>query len=449
MATLYTRSTDGSDADDGTTWALAKATLTGVAAIDTAGDRLWVSDAHAETTAGAITLAFAGTLAAPVQVLCGDDVAEPPTALATTATVTSSANNGGLTVTGSVYMYGIQLTPGPTGGNSSLVLNSTSVHKQKYDNCNLQIRSTTATVIQMGSDSAVGGETELVDCTINIDGIGTHRIIPYQKLRIRGGSLVSVTTKPTSLFNFSSNRPVDTIVEGFNFVNLGNNNLVLGGAMLGSGKIIFKNCKLPASWSGSLLSTALTVPGLRAEMYNCDATDTNYRLWIEEYVGSIKHETTIVLTGGASDGTTALAWKMVTTATGEFPIHVLRSPEIVQWNETVGSAITVTVEIVHDSQGSGASSAFTDKEIWIEVQYLGTSGFPLSLFIDDAAADILATAADQTSSSVTWTTTGLTTPVKQKLSVTFTPQEKGFIHAVVCMAGASDTAYIDPKLTVA
>jgi hypothetical protein len=139
---------------------------------------------------------------------------------------------------------------------------------------------------------------------------------------------------------------------------------------------------------------------------------------------------------------------MVTNANAEYPIRVLRSPEIVRWNETTGSSITVTVEIVHDSQGSGTSSAFTDKEIWLEVQYLGTSGYPLGTFVDDAASDILGSAADQTSSSATWTTTGLTTPVKQKLSVSFTPQEKGYIHAVVCMAGASDTCYVDPLLTV-
>ena len=36
-----------------------------------------------------------------------------------------------------------------------------------------------------------------------------------------------------------------------------------------------------------------------------------------------------------------------------------------------------------------------------------------------------ASAANQADSSETWTTTGLSAPVKQKIAVTFTPQEKG------------------------
>ncbi len=177
-------------------------------------------------------------------------------------------------------------------------------------------------------------------------------------------------------------------------------------------------------------------------MHNCDDGDTNYRLWVEDYAGSIKQETTIVRSGGASDGTTSLSWKMVSSANAEYPLIVLDSPEIVQWNDTTGSAITVTVEIITDNV------TLTDAECWLEVQYLGTSGYPLSTFISDAKADVLATAANQTTSTETWTTTGLTTPTKQKLSVTFTPQEKGFLHAVVKLALLSTTVYVDPLLVV-
>src|SRR3990167_9113060 len=89
----YVRSTDGSDADTGLTWALAKATLVGALAVAAAGERIWVSQAHAETQASAMTLTSAGTEALPVEILCGNDAAEPPTALATTATVTTTGAN--------------------------------------------------------------------------------------------------------------------------------------------------------------------------------------------------------------------------------------------------------------------------------------------------------------------------------------------------------------------
>jgi len=118
--------------------------------------------------------------------------------------------------------------------------------------------------------------------------------------------------------------------------------------------------------------------------------------------------------------------------------------EIVQWNETVGSAITATIEIVHDSVTN-----ITDQQIWMEVQYLGTSGTPLALFVDDAAADYITAAADQADSSASWTTTGLTNPNTQKLVVTFTPQEIGIIRCRVVLAKPSYTIYVDPLLTVA
>lgn len=75
MANFYVRSTDGSDADNGTTWALAKATLAGALNVATAGDTIFVSDNHAETQASAMTLSSQGTAASPVRILCADDSA--------------------------------------------------------------------------------------------------------------------------------------------------------------------------------------------------------------------------------------------------------------------------------------------------------------------------------------------------------------------------------------
>ena len=53
-----------------------------------------------------------------------------------------------------------------------------------------------------------------------------------------------------------------------------------------------------------------------------------------------------------------------------------------------------------------------------------------------APADPLAAAANITTSTATWTTTGLTTPVKQKIAITFTPQMKGYFRIVFKVAKA-------------
>jgi hypothetical protein len=260
--------------------------------------------------------------------------------------------------------------------------------------------------------------------------------------KIQGGSALTGTTSPTTLFGPASGTYISWIeASGSDLTNLAAavNIFSAGAPSIG----IIRNSKLPASWTGSLVSGTM-IPGERYTMHNCDSADTNYRIWIEDYAGSIRSETTLVRTGGAGDGTTTLSWKMATSADAEYPLILLESGEIhSEWIETVGAAKTVTVEILHDS-----TTNLKDDEIWLDVQYLGTTGFPLGSFANDAKADVFATAADQTASTATWTTTGLTNPNKQKLAVTFTPQEKGVAICRVMMAKASYTVYVDPMATV-
>lgn len=58
MADLYVRSTDGNNADDGSTWALAEADLHSTAWA--AGSRIFVSDVHSQSTAGNVAIASGG-----------------------------------------------------------------------------------------------------------------------------------------------------------------------------------------------------------------------------------------------------------------------------------------------------------------------------------------------------------------------------------------------------
>ena len=81
--------------------------------------------------------------------------------------------------------------------------------------------------------------------------------------------------------------------------------------------------------------------------------------------------------------------------------------------------------------------------MWLDVEYLGDASSPQASFGNDSA-DILATAANQTSSSETWG--GSTAAFK--LAVTFTALQKGWIYARVKVAKASSTFYIDPLVTL-
>jgi hypothetical protein len=131
---------------------------------------------------------------------------------------------------------------------------------------------------------------------------------------------------------------------------------------------------------------------------------------------------------------------MVSSALTLYPATWLESPIMQVWNDTTGSPVTATVNIVRDSLTN-----LKDNEVWVRVWYIGTSGFPISTMIEDVTADVFTAAADQTASTDTWTTTGLTNPNKQKLAVTFTPQKKGYLQVQVLLAKPSVTVYVDPK----
>lgn len=446
MAAIYVRSTDGSDADNGSTWALAKATLTGAAAIDAAGDTIYVSDNHAESTAAAITFAFAGTAASPVRVICGDDAAEPPTTAATTATV-STTGASGITVNGSVYTYGITFNcgTGASAGILTLSANGGEIQRHSHDTFALGTTSNGAVIRAGLTTGGAVGDIFWDACDVSFSAAGQAVEIGAGSFEWHGGSVLSGSTPTTNGLIKCTVRISSAVLVDSVDMSACSSSLNLCSSA-GSGLVIFRDCKLPASWAGSLVTGTVPI-GFRAEMHNCDASDTNYTLVISEYAGSILSDTGVYNDAGASDGTTRLSWKMVTAANAEYPVIHLESPEIVRWNDTTGSAITVTVEIVHNSQGSGTNGVLNDDECWLEVMYLGTAGYPLGTWITDCKSDALATAAAQATSSAAWTgdAAGWDT---QKLSVTFTPQEKGFIHARVVLAKASATVYVDPLLTV-
>ena len=437
MADIYVRSTDGSDSDNGSTWGLAKATLVGAAAIDAAGDAIYLSQSHAESGGAAVSV-FAGTMANPVKIIAGNDSAEPPIAVSAASLISSSS----ITLSGSYYLYGLTLQAA-----TSILPNAQSASNSvTLDHCSLITTGTTGSgFFSIGSANNFTQKAVLLDCTYKFGGASNIGCATAGVVEIKGGSFISGTSTPSAgIFGGAADRTGSRLlIDGLNMTNLASTVNIFR-TFVSPGLFQIRNSKLPASWSGSLCNATPLATGQRFEMHNCDSGDTNYRLWVQEYSGSIKTETTLVRTGGASDGTTGYSLVMATTANANASVAPLVSPEVSIWNDTTGGSKTVTVEILHDS-----ATNLTDGEIWLEAQYLGTSGVPLGSFISDAKADILATAADQSASSETWTTTGMSNPNTQKLSVTFTPQEKGYIQAKVYLAKASKTVYVDPKLTVA
>jgi hypothetical protein len=437
-------------------WTAAHARLATAFSWAAAGDVIYVSNNHAETQAANITVTTPGTAAAPCNILCVTDTATPPTTLNTTATITANGNYN-LTINGGYsYFYGITFICG-VGASSSYnmtLLNNAVSAALIFDNCvlnNACVAGGSTPELTIGINTSDDLLVRLINSNIKFNQINTRITHHHGNFQWRGGAYDASVAVPTNLFIEPANGDTLNEISGVDLSGIGASKYLVQGISGGtSSKYYFKNCKLNASVT--VLGTQAIVGhgGLEIFVDNCDSGDTNYRMGHYKYQGSIVTETTIKRTAGANDGTTGFCWKMVSLATGPLFPFPLGSPPMIIWNDTTGSEITATIEIVHDSLTN-----LEDDEIWVEVEYLGTSGFPLSLFANDKTATPLTSLVSgtgngsaQADSSESWTTTGLTNPNTQKLNVAFTPQEKGPIIAKVMLAKSNYTVYVCPKVEI-
>jgi len=436
---VYVRSADGSDASDGLTWANAKATVAGALAIAAVGDTIFVADAHAETQATAITWTSSGTAASPVRILCVDDTGdpEPPTTLATTGTVTTTSTSAINFAAGFAYVYGLTFNCSSGAVNANIVICSAATSGWHLDICDLKLVATGAgAAINFGSSSNLTNTTaRLVNCDIVFSAVGQDIVLGNARKHMIGGSIAATGSVPTTAISLAALHEGPTVFAGVDMSACSGNLVDISAAE--AHDIYFRNCKLHAT--ATIVTGTPVMGGVNVFLDNCDGADTNYRFGHHSWAGDVTHDISNFRTNGASDGTTPYSFKMVSSANTSFHFP-LYSPWITGWIETTGS-LTFTVQIIN------AGTTLTNAEVWLELEYLGTSGFPLALFADDAKADTLASAANQTSSSVSWTE-ALAGEVKQSLDVTVTVNEKGPFRARVALAKASQTIYVDPELTI-
>jgi hypothetical protein len=443
MPDFYVRSTDGSDSDNGSTWALAKATLAGACAAASFGDTIYVSHVHSEAQASTMTVTCPGTIASPCRILCVND--GTMTAATTAVIGTTGANT--MSLQGSFYCQGIQFECGTTAQQATFNLANISgtAEYQRYKDCAFRLPGTAAggSNIAIGHNSQTTGERVLWEnCTYRQSSAGS-RIIPISAFRWNGGSVESGSSTPTTSGLFLQNttsRGVGVVMSGVDLSAFSSSLPICSNTFMG--EVTLRNCKLPAGWGEALFVGTTTGTQSPVRLHNCDAGNVHYSFWERDYYGVVKAETSIVRTGGASDGTTAMSWK-VTTSPEASELSPFDCPEILIWNDATGSALTVTLEYMQDS-GAGT---LTNAQIWMDVQYQGTSGAPLSLFGSSGRANLLASATTNTSSSEAWPNG--TTPTRQKCEFSITPQEKGWVIVRPRVGVASTTVYICPKLTAA
>ncbi len=442
MTDRYVRS-GAAGAGTGADWANAFTTLSAAITAGAAGDTYYISEDHAQTQASALTLTMKGTKTAPDRFLCVDHLGTvPPVSadLRTTATIsTTGANALGITA-GVGYWYGI-IFNGGTGASS--VNNNISASVTDADvvfgSCSFRTAVTTGGFYRIGTGtSGTNNRIELVNTTFSFGATGAGILARGGTILWRNTASALLGTIPTNLFLDGNTNPSFVTLDG---VDLSAHSGTLIATQTASGFYILNNCKLHASATVAATPTSTAGPVIinsgSGSTTNCARVESfNYR-------GTLTTETTIIRTSpaGASDGVVPVSWKLVSTANSKASFPFI-SPPIAIWNTTTGGSKTATIQIVNDGV------TLTNADIWVEAEYLGSSATPVSSVVSAGLADVLAAGANLSTSTDTWTTTGLGSPVKQKISVTFTPNMVGPVRLIVKLARASTTVYVDPLITI-
>ena len=391
MTDYFLRSTDGSDSDTGLSWALAKATMASALTAMAAGDTLYVSDNHSESTAAAITLTSPGTAANYVRILCVDDTGDPasPTTLATGALVATTGSSA-INFAGFAYCYGVTFQSSSAANIGTIALSAATPFGWVCEAGVLKVNGSSAS----GSIDFGAANTAADDCFVHLINTQLSFAATSQTCRARSARFVWEHTAsaiqgsvPTTLFTPTQAMGHYSLIRGVDLSAAGSGKNLVSIAAATPALYRFRNCKLGAS----VAITTGTPPshgGVEVELYNCDSGDTNYRHERHEYNGTQVVSTTVYRSGGASNGTTPLSWLITGARTQRF-LSAFTSMEMRRWQDSTGSK-TCTISYIH-----GESAALDNDQIWMKLDYLGDGSFPVSSVARDRKSTVLATAAAQ------------------------------------------------------
>lgn len=431
MANFFYDST-GSATAPYDTWAKAATSLVTVAAAMAAGDTLFVGDDSNESVAGAIAAVFPGTTVSPNFIYCADHTKALPasadlkTGAAGAGSVTTTGNNA-ITLSGSFYCYGVFFSSGNGANTVAITLANASGNSQSFDNCVIKIGGTSGGAITLSRGCYFN------NCTLTISSAAST-MNANGRTFVRGGSLTG--TGPNSFLSAAGG--MEVLFEGVDLSNIASTKTLVLSSTTSAQSVIFKDCKLA---SGVVVLGAQTglLNGTSIKAIRCDSGATNYRTEVHGAQGPMTTETTIVRTGGATDGTTTISYKAASNADCRwtFPLEFI---PITFWN-TSTSAIT-TLTIYGTTTGGGVPN---DDDIWVEVEYLGSSATPVGSKISSSKASNLAASAatNNSSDASTWGGSGAGNGFKI-VCPSFTPGMVGPVTIYVKVGKASSTYYIDP-----
>lgn len=405
-----------------------------------AGDRTFVSSDHSESQSsgsygsGSSISGGYGLL----QFICVNRAGSTPPVAADVTTGATITGTSGLIIYCRVnaYMYGFSFVQ--TGAGSAINFNDNSLQFQKslyFQSCTFYQNNNNASSSYAGFNCKV----ILDNTTLQFGNTGqTISSTNNEFVWVNTPSAIPGATLPTVLFTEGAGSNVINTVTARG-VDL---SAITGTLVKSNGgpasRYLFDSCKIAsASTRYSNAASANTTDII--ELVNC-FDGTNQISESYQVPGTITTERTITLSGGAADNVGGFSHKLVSGSNVDKFVNTLNSFWMDLNYTTTGSSKTATVEII-------SSGTLNNDEISLYLEYEGTSSSSVASFGTSFIATPLTTPSAVTSSSATWNSSP-STPQKQKLQVTFTPQTAGRVRGQVRLGKSSGTVYVNPQITI-
>ncbi len=435
MADFYMDTDGGSDASNGSTWALAKLTLEGLLAVMSAGDRGFIQGAATDTAAASRTFTSPGTIGNPC-ILTGvvDGTTNEPPVIGDIAVTLPKIDC--------------------TGGSSDITLGGFAT----WVNLHLSVADKLGAATGGSVFKMINGKLSLSDETTGPAEAAWFITLENTVLEtlVSTGSwaIGDVTMLGGSLLSTVSASVVDAIGQGpkeFIGVDLSAiSTTVFIASTGGQNQVSIKNCKLPAVFNkfGSSPVGGASLEVIASSDTSSQAADSSIQDYeYEDVHGTIDLELTAVRTGGADDGASgAFAYAMTPAAslTLESSSAAMKSPWMSVW--AAAGNQTFTVYISND-----AGTDYNEDEVWCEF-YTPDSGDTAQhdQTFDPSNARLFPSSTIVTDDASTWGGDG--SGNGQRMSATITTGFEGEVYARLHLAkrqGTPDTLFLDPKIGVA
>lgn len=401
-----------------------------------AGDTGYVASDHVGNYTTTTTITLSGSPGSPTVLISVNRAGSVPPVEADylPGAVEQTTGNFSLALNGHIASYGLKLKAGVSGStNPSLLVGTNTQSFINMKDGQLVLGSIGITGLTIGPNSTFPSALKFEDVDIVVGGnSGCKVTFGQSRVEWFGGLYDCSAGVPTTAFQFATRESFARLV-GMDLSQI--NTTLLGSSSTAGGTLVLEKCKLN---SGVTILAAQSGPeNAEVILLHCDSGTGYQRTERYNYLGTMTAETTDVLGSGETIGSVNTSMKMVSTANASRtqPFEAL---PIEYYNSATGVSKTFTFEVLTDGV------TLQDIDLFVRAAYLGSSASPLAT-IATTEKSILATGANLTTStpSPDWTTTGLTTPVKQKISITFTPQMAGEIEFIFGLAKASTTVYIN------